>query len=315
MRTTVLGATGGIGRAIVTELAARGHEVTAASRSVDASSWPTGVRVLHTDLRDPASADAACRGADVVVMAAQVPYTGWATELGPLFDAAVEAASRAEARLVLVDNLYAYGSPGTPITEATPEAATTVKGGLRRELTARVLAAGDAGRLPGVSAGRFSDYYGPDGENSLVQQVGVSRALAGKKPQAFIAADQPHTFHYLPDAARGFATLVERPDADGRVWILPGAPAVTQRELYRQLGEVLGRNLGLATITRPMLWAAGLVDKQLKEAREVVAQFDRPYVTDASDFETLLGRIEVTPHRDALAATVAATRGAAEVAA
>lgn len=34
MRITVLGATGGIGRAVTLELAARGHDVTAASRSI-----------------------------------------------------------------------------------------------------------------------------------------------------------------------------------------------------------------------------------------------------------------------------------------
>jgi nucleoside-diphosphate-sugar epimerase len=315
MRTTVLGAAGGIGRAIVTELAARGHEVTAASRSVTASSWPAGVRPLATDLHDTAATAAACNDADVVVMAAQVPYPAWATELGSLFDAAVDAAADAEARLVLVDNLYAYGSPGTPITERTPEAATTRKGRLRSHLGRRVLAAGTDGRLPGVTIGRFADYYGPGGANSLVLQVGIAPAVAGKRPRVFIEGHQPHTFHYLPDAARGFATLVEDDRADGSAWILPAAPAVTQFELYAQLGAVLGRELRPGRISPAMLWLVGLANAELREAREVVPQFDRPYVTDATAFEATFGPIAVTPHREALEATVAWVRGTQAVAA
>jgi nucleoside-diphosphate-sugar epimerase len=304
MNVTVFGATGGIGRAIVEELARRGHTVTAASRSIAPEGLPAGVRALPTDLRDQAAARAASEGADVVVMAAQIPYPGWATELTPLVDAALDAAEHAGARLVMVDNLYAYGSPGTPITEATPEAATTRKGQLRAALGQRLLDAHRSGRVR-VSIGRFSDYYGPGGTHSLLYGIGISRALAGKTPRAFIDPDQPHTFSYLPDAARGFATLVERPEADGRIWILPARPPVTQRELLALVTDATGRGPRIGTISRGMLWFAGLADANLKEAREVVEQFARPYVTDGSAFEAAFGPIELTPHAEAVAATVA----------
>lgn len=304
LHVTVLGATGGAGRAVVHELAARGHHVTAAARSVEPTGWPDGVRPLPTDLLDRTAAAAACADADVVVMAAQVPYAAWSTTLPAMVDAAVEAAADAGARLVMVDNLYMYGSPGTPISESTPEAATTTKGRLRRELGERLLAAHRDGRL-GVSIGRFSDYYGPAGENSLIYQLGISRALAGKAPQAFVATDQPHTFHYLPDAARGFATLVERPDADGRAWILPAAPPITQGELLGLVCAELGRPAEVSRVSPLLLRVAGLFVAQLREAREVVEQFDRPYTVDATAFETELGPVPTTPHREAVAETVA----------
>ncbi|MDQ3403506.1 MAG: NAD(P)H-binding protein [Actinomycetota bacterium] len=310
MRTTVFGATGGAGRAITLELATRGHEVTAASRSIASVTLPANVRAVPTDLRDPASAAAAARGADVIVMAAQVPYSQWAAEFRPLVDAAVDAAATAGARLVMVDNLYAYGSPATPISESTPEAATTRKGVLRRDVGQRLLAANAAGPTA-VSIGRFPDYYGPDAANSLVNQLGVGRVVRGKAPQAFIDANHPHSFSYLPDAARAFATLVERPEADGRVWILPCAPAVTQRQLLGQLAELAGLPPKVRTITPTMLRLAGVFNPELREAREVIAQFDRPYLVDSTQFERAFGHFEVTPHRDALTATLAAARGGA----
>ena len=39
--------------------------------------------------------------------------------------------------------------------------------------------------------------------------------------------DQPHTLHFLPDAARGLATLVLDERADGGVWHLPAALPAT----------------------------------------------------------------------------------------
>jgi nucleoside-diphosphate-sugar epimerase len=304
MRITVLGATGGIGHATVEELARRGHTVTAASRAITDGAVPAGVRAVPTDLADQRQARAACAGADVVVMAAQVPYPRWSSELVPLVDAALDAAEVAGARLVMVDNLYAYGSPGVPMDETTPEAATSRKGALRRAIGDRLLAAHRAGRVR-VAIGRFSDYYGPGGTNSLVYQVMVKPALAGRTARSYIDADQPHTFHFLPDAARGFATLVEQPDADGQKWILPAAPAITQRELLALLEGALGRPIKRGRISPTMFRGLGLFDARLREARELVDQWDRPYLTDASAFEGAFGPIETTPHAEALATTLA----------
>ncbi len=317
MQITVLGATGGIGRAIVHELHARGHAVVAVSRSITPADVPAGVTAHAADVTDPVAARSACAGAEVVVMAANLPYNRWASELHPMVDGALAAAIAVGARFVMVDNLYAYGSPGVPITDTTPEAATTRKGALRREVGRRLRAA-HADGAPGVTIGRFADYYGPGPfDSSLVNMLGIRRALAGKAPQAFVAADQPHTFVYLADAARGFATLVERPEADGRSWILPAAPAVTQRELLAIVAAEAGIAPRLGRVTPAMLAVAGLVSPQLREAREVVAQFARPYVTRADDFEAAFGPSETTPHERAVAETIAhfrsAGRGLAQV--
>jgi len=304
MQITVLGAAGGAGQAIVHELASRGHHLVAASRSAEGRSWPAGVTALATDLTDPDQLAAACKDAEVVVMAAQVPYPRWHTELADLVDRAADAAAAVGARFVMVDNLYAYGSPGTPMSEATPEAATTRKGQLRAAIGQRLLARHHAGEVR-VAIGRFADYYGPYDGNSLLNQLMIEPGVAGKRVRTFIADDQPHTFHYLPDVARGFATLVEHPEADGRIWILPAAPTTTQSRLVDHLGEALGAPVRHSRVTPAMLWALGLFNAQLREAREVVPQFDRPYATDASAFESTFGPIEVTPHDQAIAATVA----------
>ena len=65
MKVLVVGATGGSGRAAVTELVGRGHDVTALSRH--ASSLP-GVRGIDGDATDAATVDRLVQGQDAVVV-------------------------------------------------------------------------------------------------------------------------------------------------------------------------------------------------------------------------------------------------------
>lgn len=311
MQVTVLGATGGIGRATVTALAERGHAVTAASRSAADAAWPTGVRGTATDLSDAAAARAACADADVVVMAAGVPYSRWAEELEDLVDGALNAAGDAGARLVYVDNLYAYAPLGAPISTDTPEFARTRKGRLRARLATRVRAANESGWLA-TSIARLSDYYGPGASNALVHSVAVDRVLAGKPPRAYLATQVPHAFHYLPDVGRALATLVEQPAADGRTWILPAAPAITQAELYGHLAVAGGLEPKVGRITPFMLRMAGWGNPDLKEARELASQFTRPWELDTSAFTETFGPQPVTPHAQAARDTITWYRAQAQ---
>jgi uncharacterized protein len=64
-RITVIGGTGYAGSAIVAEAAARGHEVTAFSRSVPEAPVP-GVRYVQGDATDEAALSGVVSGADVI---------------------------------------------------------------------------------------------------------------------------------------------------------------------------------------------------------------------------------------------------------
>lgn len=68
MKTLVVGATGGSGRAVVSELLARGHEVTAFSRTAHALPDAPSVRRVDGDATDPAAVEAVVAGHDAVVV-------------------------------------------------------------------------------------------------------------------------------------------------------------------------------------------------------------------------------------------------------
>lgn len=299
MNVTVLGAAGGAGQAITAELAARGHAVTAATRG-GAIPPSAGITPAATDLCDLASTRRACEGAEVVVLAASPPYHAWAGNFDRMLDTVLDAVAAVGARLVFVDNLYMYGPADGPISEDSPEHATG-KGALRRHLAERVL--GDD-RVP-ASIGRFSDYYGPGGTNSFLHGMFLEPALADKPMQILLADDQPHTFHFLPDVARGFAILVEHPEADGRAWILPAAPPLTLGQVAEIVNGLLPAPVKVSRIGPVMLAVASVFSRQAREGRKVAHQFDRPWVVDATAFETSFGRLEVTDHDSAIRQTLA----------
>src|SRR4030095_4840634 len=87
----VVGASGGIGGALVGELARRGHRVRAVNRAGDAA-VTAGVERLAADVATPDGAKAAAAGASVVYHCAQPPYTDWPAAFPPLTEAAAEGA-------------------------------------------------------------------------------------------------------------------------------------------------------------------------------------------------------------------------------
>lgn len=306
MKVTILGASGGMGRALMKELLSRGHELTAVNRRGNVQ-VPDGVSVMAADLSSAEDAKRACAGADVVVLAAQPPYQDWVEHWPPILRNVIDGASAAGAKVVFTDNLYAYAPATGPLSESSPEHATDTKGMLRRRLGQMLLDAHERGELR-ATIGRFSDYYGPEGSHSGLMMVGITPALRGRKPRGVYHLDHPHTFHYLPDVARGFAELVERPEADGKVWILPAAPPITQRELLTLVNDQVGRRRTVGRVTLPAMRLAGLFNPLLREATSTVVQYDRPWVVDATRFEETFGAVETTPHEQAVAETVAWVR-------
>ena len=299
----VFGATGAIGGAVVGELVRAGRRVRAVSRSGQA---PEGAQGAAADASDPAQAARMAAAASVIYHCANPPYTQWPELFPALTSSILGAAESSGAKLVFADNLYAYGPVDGPLREDLPAAAHGRKGRIRAEMAAQLLAAHRDGRAR-VAIGRASDYYGPHGTASTAGQTVFGRILAGKRPQWPGRLDQPHTFHYLPDIARGLVVLADRKEADGQIWHLPAARPLTAQQLFDMIATAVGQPVPIhASIASPALLAvAGIFSPLLREMRETTYQFRAPFVIDASKFEAAFGHLEPTPHRDAVQRTVA----------
>jgi nucleoside-diphosphate-sugar epimerase len=298
----VLGAGGGIGGAVVRELAGCGHRVRAVNRSGHLN-VPPGVEVRGGDLATAAGAKEACAGAAVVYHCAQPAYHRWPQEFLPMTRAILEGAAAAEAKLVLADNLYMYGPVERPMTEDLPYAATNPKGRVRAQMAELLLAAHRAGRLR-TTIGRASDYFGPGGTNTVNGPTIFANALQGRTARWIGPLDVLHTVSYLPDIASGLAILGERAETDGQAWHLPAAEPVTGRQFLELVFAALGRPARIAGVSRLTQRILGVVNPALRELGETWYQRERPFVVDSTRFERAFGPRPATPHPGAIAATL-----------
>jgi nucleoside-diphosphate-sugar epimerase len=307
----VVGA-GPIGSGIATRLADHGRRVRVVTRSGSGPDRP-GIERVRADASDASALAAQTAGADAIYNAVNPPYHRWPQEWPPIAAALLAAAEASGAVLVTVSNLYGYGPVDAAMTEDLPLTAPGSKGRVRAQMWADALAAHRAGRVR-VTEVRGSDYVGAGAESHLGERV-VPRVLAGKGVRVVGSADAPHTWTYTGDVARLSVTVATDPRAWGRAWHVPSSATRTQREAIDDLARVAGvAPVPVGTLPRPMLAAAGLFSPTVRELKETLYQFDRPFVLDDSAAREAFG-LEPTPWDDVLAEVVASYRAPAKSAA
>lgn len=298
----VLGSTGGAGNAIARALHEAGTRVQAVNRSGRAD-LPAGVELMAADITTADGVASAVAGSAVVYMAAQPPYHRWPEEFPAMLERVIAATAAVGAKLVMVDNLYAYGPGVGTMSEDTPERAADAKGEVRRRMTQTLLDAHRSGKLR-VTIGRASDYYGPRADNSGITALAVEPAAEHKAIRWTGSFDAPHSAAYLPDIARAYVVLGNSDRADGEIWILPHQGPVTGRQFLELVNHVVPDRLKTGLITKTMLRLASPFHRISKETLGVLYQWTEPFVVDDSKFQAAFGPFAVTPIEDAVKTTV-----------
>ena len=266
------------------------------------------MEAVRADVSTVEGAKAACAGAVTVYHAAQPAYTRWTQEFPPMTDAIIEGAAAAGAKLVFADNLYMYGPSPQPMTEDTPQKATSRKGKTRILMAEKLLEAHRSGKVR-ATMGRASDYYGPRGIGSIAGDNLFGAAVTGKMVRWLASLDVPHQFNYLPDVARALVTLGERDEADGEAWHLPAAEPITGQRFTEMVFAKTGIPVKTAVLSKTTARFAGAFISPLREFPEIWYQHAQPFFSDVSKFQKTFGPFEPTPHEEAIARTVAWFRG------
>lgn len=298
----VLGATGGVGQAIVQALAAQGAQVRAINRSGHALA-PASVEVMAADLTSRESTRAACQGATVVYHCAGVPYDQWATFLPVMLDNVIAAVSATEARLVYSDNTYMYAPTSEPLTEDSLQAPVTRKGKLRKQLAETILAA-HARKQIRATIGRAPDFYGPGVRTSAVGEQFFNAVVAGKRVPWLGKLDVPHALVFVEDFARGLIALGTHEQALGQVWHITTAQALTGRQYIALASEAAGVQARALAVSGLLLRGLGLTNAILRESVEMLYEFNDPYLIDGSKFSRAFDGLS-TSHQEAMRRTVA----------
>ncbi|RPF22581.1 NAD-dependent epimerase/dehydratase family protein [Myceligenerans xiligouense] len=292
-RHLVVGA-GPVGRSVAQQLAERGSRVTVATRS-GRDTGIAGVEHVTVDASDADALSRAAEGAAVLYNCVNPgDYTQWDRAWPPLAASLLTAVERTGAVYAITGNLYPYGPVDGLMTEDLPDAATDHKGRLRARLWADALAAHRAGRIRAVEV-RGADYVGPGvGANGHISRV-VPAALQGRTVTMMGRTDQPHTFTDVQDVARTLLAAAGDPEAHGRTWHVPSNAPRTQRQALTDVLAAVGRPpVRIRELRGPALAALALVSPMMRELRELIYQFERPYVLDDTAARKWFG-IEPTP--------------------
>jgi nucleoside-diphosphate-sugar epimerase len=301
--------TGPLGRAVMQELIPRGHAVRMVNRRGVMPETPPDVEVVAGDLYEPGSVRRLAKDAAVAYQCAQPQYHEWPQGFPPLQASILEGLTDSPTRLVIAENLYAYGRPnGVPFSEDSPLAADTRKGRVRAAMTRAALSAHQDGRVQ-VAIGRGSDFFGPWVLDSSHGERVFYPALAGKAASFAGSLDLPHTVTYIADFARALVLLGEHEQALGKPWHVPNdQPRITQREFASLVFAQLGTSPRVSSVSTGMMRVAGLFLPGARETVEMMYEFENPFVVDSSRFESLFG-MRATPLARALAETLDWYRG------
>ncbi|HQU73960.1 MAG TPA: NAD-dependent dehydratase [Calditrichia bacterium] len=303
----VIFGTGPVGMAVMAELLRKKKAVLMINRS-GRIPLPNGVDYMQMDVAYSDNAVRACKNAAVIYNCTNPPYHLWDREFPPLHSAILKAAERTGARLVIMENLYEYGPTyGLPLSEENKPAPCSQKGRIRQEMTREWMSAFQEGRVQ-ATAGRASDFFGPGVLYSALGMHVLKPLVAGNTTRVFGNPDLLHTYTYVPDIGRALVILGERSEALGRFWHIPSPETTTTREVLKLFFEAAGHKPKIKGISRLGVNAIGLFNPAVKESKEMLYQFEQPFVMNHERFEKVFG-MAPTPLRKAVRETVAWFKG------
>jgi len=305
MNKHIIFGTGPMGIHVMQNLAARGEMVQMINRSGKApTTLPAGVSVIAADVANLESAHNAASGATHIYNCVNAPYDKWDTLMQPLFANILAVAAKANAKLIVGDNLYMYGDTnGAVIREDLPEQANTKKGKIRAQISAQMLAAHRAGTAR-VGIVRGADFIGPFVTNAVMGERAIAPATQGKAAQLVGNPDLPHTNTFIGDMAKAMVLVGERDDALGQVWFAPNDTALTQRQIINMVFTEAGHKPRYTIATKLILQGLGIFMPPVREVVEMLYQFEKPFVVDSSKFERTFG-VKGTPMDEVVRQTVA----------
>ncbi len=305
MSHNVIFGTGPLARWVMHRLVEKGSTVSMVNRSgrVD---WQlsSGVEIAAGDATDTDTVYQLCKNAETVFHCAMPPYTEWPQKFPALQKGILDGVARSGAKLIFGDNLYMYGDThGQPLREDLPYAATGHKGKTRAAMAQMLLDAHQAGNVR-VAIGRGSDFFGPLVKNALLADMFFEPAFSGKPVNMLGNLDMPHTFTFIEDFATALVTLSENEPALGQVWHVPSPQTVTTRQMITMLEKEIGQPVKIRASGRFMVSVLGLFNPMVRELKEMMYEWEQPYIMDSSKFEQTFG-VQATPMEDAITETVA----------
>lgn len=303
-KALVLGASGGMGYAIVKELIEREIEVIAFARSKEKLEKlfknREKIQIVTGDVFNEKDLINAAKGIDVIFHAINIPYSEWYEKQPTLMRNVVRAAESANSKLAIVDNIYAYGrgTGSSRVNEEYPKNPHTKKGKIRVELCNIAFQA----NVP-VLIAHFPDFYGPNAVNAMLTYT-FDKMVQNKKTMFVGNKQNAREYIYTPDGAKAIVELAIHEKAYGQSWNIPAAGVISGEKIISIAGSHLHYQKSVSTVTKGMIQILGVFDKQMREVVEMLYLTEDPVVLDGSKYEKEIGTLPATPYEEGIKRTL-----------
>jgi nucleoside-diphosphate-sugar epimerase len=301
---TILGANGTISTELIPILLEAGEKIRLVSRNPKKI---PGAETIAADMLNREQVFEAVKGSDTVYLLVGLKYDikVWRACWSVIMRNVIDACVAAHAKLVFFDNVYMYGKVDGPMTESTPFNPRSKKGKVRAEIDEMLLREMKAGNIQAIIA-RAADFYGPRVTDKSGASIMIfERMKKGKSAQCLVSVNQPHSYTYTPDAARGLYMLACAQHAYGQTWHLPSAlPAPTGKEFISMAAKYMGAKDRIQVLPKWMITVLGWFMPVMKEISEMLYQNEYPYIFDSSKFEKAFP-FKPTPYEEGIKETAA----------
>jgi nucleoside-diphosphate-sugar epimerase len=301
----VIGA-GPLGRATAIALQRKGHSVILANRSGRLKKAPASMTLIAADLSSSSTQSQRFEGVTAIYFCAQPPYHRWQEEFPALQDAVIKLAADIGARLIVAENLYAYGAATGEMTENSAIKPTTRKGRVRAAMHDSLMKVQDAGKVK-VAVARGSDFFGPFVEGSAVGSRVFQAVVAGKSAEVYGDPDALHSYTFVEDFGLAMAMLGNDSRSIGDVWHVPNASVTSTRAFLELAFQLADQNAKYRKLGVFQLGIAGLFIPAARETIEMLYEFEKPFVVSDKKFIDRFGNI-ATPLESSLMQTIEWTR-------
>ncbi|MGE7090891.1 SDR family NAD(P)-dependent oxidoreductase [Lysinibacillus sp. NPDC048646] len=302
-KALVVGASGGMGYALVNELAARGIQVVAFSRGkeklVALFQHQPNVTIYTGDVFNEEQLRKASHGVDVIFHAISFPYQEWEDKHIRCINILIKVAQAQQAKIALVDNIYAYGRQSTNlVTEEARKIPHTKKGKIRLAMENNLMESS----VPSLIV-HLPDLYGPNAENTILH--GTLKSVVKDKKANYVGNMQvAREFLYTFDGAKAMVELALQSDTYNQNWHVPAVHTVTGEQLVTILRDITGYKREVRTVSKAMIGLLAIFSPFMKEMKEMMYLTEQPVILSGEKYEKAIGTLPQTSYKEGLHETL-----------
>lgn len=263
-------------------------------------------QLVKADLMDADATDAAVQGSEIAYLTVGLPMNSqlWEERFPIMMTNVIAACQKHDCKLVFFDNTYMYPRTPAPQTEQTRFEPVGRKSRVRAQIATMLLEKIHAGSVDAVIC-RAPEFYGPGNTKSLSNSSIFNRIKEDKRALVPLNANTLRTLIWTPDASRAMALIGNTPDTYGQTWHLPcDDNRLSYKQMIKTAALVLQREVPYLTLPMIAFKLGGLINKDVKEAEELLPRYRDDNIFDSSKFRTRFPDFAVTSYPDGIAAII-----------